>query len=170
MTPPSDPNRLLDDTLAPDEAFREASLIATLHAVRSQSRARRRRRVLVPAVGILLLAITGAFLATRDRWVPATQPVAESSPVEGLQIVTTRPLPSHVIVTTHSGGVDWVVSEAAGLQRVATTDRTSRSLTIDDAGLFTLLAGRPAAIVRPVGARAELLLLDSGDLSHQAGQ
>ena len=62
---------------------------------------------------------------------------------------------------TRLGIVERIASEPNNVPRVLKGDTATPALNIDDAGLFMLLAGHSVAIIRPPGARAELLLLDA---------
>jgi hypothetical protein len=150
---------LLEDTLASDETFRASSLEATLHAVRERRATRRRQRAALVVCGLLVAGAGSTYFASRHApEVPF--PTMAVSPGSGrISIVNTVPLPPEAMVTTQRGGVDTVASTVSGYLRVRTGDAAISSLQIDDTSLFTLLAGRPAAIVRPKGGQAELLLL-----------
>lgn len=161
MTTPLDPKRLLEDTLAADESFREASLETTLRAVRQRRQTRQHQRASLVAGGVLLAGAAAMFYASHRGPAVSPAPSVTVATSGGASILSTVPLRPETVVTTRLGGVDLVASEPLSVLRVTTGDTAVPALNIDDAGLFTLLAGRPAAIVRPKGARAELLLLDA---------
>ena len=161
MMTPIDPNRLLDDTLAGDENFRATSLETTLRAVRQRRRTRQRRRVLLALAAVLVAGALGVFHASQRGPVIGPQFSAKSSPSGGISFVTTKPLPAEAVVATRLGIVERIASEPNNVPRVLKGDTATPALNIDDAGLFMLLAGHSVAIIRPPGARAELLLLDA---------
>lgn len=159
-----DPRRLLEDTLASDETFRASSLEATLHAVRERRRTRRHQRAALTVCGLLMVGGGSIYFASRHTPELPFPPMAVSPGSGRISMVNTVPLPPEAMVTTQRGSVDTVASAPSGNLRVTTGDRGIPDLQIDDTSLFTLLAGRPAAIVRPKGGQAELLLLDAGGL------
>jgi hypothetical protein len=73
----------------------------------------------------------------------------------GPEVVVSSPLPARILVQTGSNGVETVSSDA-GPAVVLTGDWAAP--VIGDQELFSLLAGRPAMIVRPVGEPARLFL------------
>ena len=164
MKTPIDPRRLLEDTLASDEAFRASSLEATLHAVRESRAARRRQRAGLMVCGLLMAGAGSIYFASRHTPEVPFPTMAMSPGPGGTSLITTVPLQPEAMVTTQRGNVDTVASAPSGNLRVTTGDMAIPDLQIDDTSLFTLLAGRPAAIVRLKGGQAELLLLDAGEL------
>jgi len=164
MKTPIDPQRLLEDTLASDETFRASSLEATLHAIRERRATRRRQRAVLMVCGLLMAGAGAMYLAIRHSDEVSFLPIAVLPRSSRISLVSTVPLRPEAIVTTQRDSVDTVASVPWPKLRVTTGDKAIPDLQIDDTSLFTLLAGRPAAIVRPKGGRAELLLLDAGEL------
>jgi hypothetical protein len=163
MKTPLDPQRLLEDTLAPDETLRLTSLEATLQAVRERRAARHRQRAALVACALLIAGAGFMYFASRHTADLPFPPMAISPGSGQVGMISTVSLPPEALVITQ-GGVDTVASVPSASLRITTGDRTLRDLQIDDTSLFTLLAGRPAAIVRPRSGQAELLLFDAGDL------
>src|SRR5207249_4666602 len=78
-------------------------------------------------------------------------------------IVTTQPLPREMFVETRPGSVTFIASSPATVAYVETGDAKSLFQEITDEQLFSLLAGRPAALVRSGQKQAELIFLHPED-------
>ena len=110
---------------------------------------------------VLAAGAAGIFYTSQRDPAVVPQFAEKLSPSGGISFVTTKPLPAEAVVATRLGIVERIASEPNNVPRVLKGDTATPALNIDDAGLFMLLAGHSVAIIRPPGARAELLLLDA---------
>ena len=168
----TDSERLLDDVLADDPGFDAATLDATLIAVRRWRVTRFRRRVALGAsVALLTLfaAILRPWFSERDGR-PADSDVAVAAPPGGSAVVSSRPLAASMLVETSVRSVSVIESDGSSVTLVETVAVAPLVPRIDEAELYTILAGRPFAIVRPKDAPAELLLLTSERPADFLGQ
>jgi hypothetical protein len=78
-----------------------------------------------------------------------------------LTLVRSGRLPAAMLIETGNPSVPVIHSTPSAV--VQTSRDTPILLEIGDGELFTLLAGRPAALVRLQSGQAELLLLDGAD-------
>ncbi len=165
MKPPPQPEPLLEDvfseSLTPE--FNDRLLAETL----AQVRQRRNRRRCVQALaagglclGIVLLVLRGhqpgAFLFSSPAQI--SRPHAAPS-----WLVRSQPLPASTIVESRAATLEVVTSSRSPLGVVETQVGQKFFTEIGDPELFSLLAGRPVALVRQPGEPAELLFLDPED-------
>ena len=171
MRPPTYPDSLLHDVLADTAgpALRAALLDPMLRAARARQRRRRLGGML--ALFVLLLVPIVLYRPTRfareaSNSVRATPGAFDPSPSAtrpACAIIRSQPLPPGMLVRSEVGTVPVVVSSRAGLVIVETVPRPGLVRELNDQELLTLLAGRPAAIVRPPDQAAELLFVNPED-------
>lgn len=151
MKPEPESRRLLDDLLADDPALRERFLAGTLREVRARRRRRQTLRVSVVAILLGGLAVWGPTRrSASDR--PSLQAMTPR-----LETVVSVPLPAGQLVMTRPHSIPMVAT--AGGPTVVRTPPDPVPL-VDDDGLFQLLAGRPAMIIRPAEGPARLIFPD----------
>jgi hypothetical protein len=149
--------QLLDDVLgeAGPSDFKESLWLHTLDEVRHRHRARQRKRALLACA----VAVAIPLLVWRLTLPP---PPTELSPLP-YALIYSQPLPSGMTVESKTDTVSFIASSATTMS-VITTDPSRRLYReINDDQLLTLLAGRPAAIIREGANRASLLFLDPED-------
>jgi hypothetical protein len=155
-----DREKLLDEVLgecAPP-GFKESLLQHTLLQVRRRSLVRRLNRTLL---AMAVVAAVPLLLWKFSSPPPRPPQAVRQQPPFG--IVTTRPLPRGMIVQTRSGTLPFIASSAATVAYVETGDAKDLFQEITDEQLFSLLAGRPAALVRSGPNQAELIFLHPED-------
>ena len=148
---------LLDDVLAEAAPadFERALLDGTLRAVR------RRRRMHHWNRGLAVVGVFAAIaLVVWKALLPGT-PVKLIRPALGM--VSSRPLPPSMIITTRPGSVAVVASSPKTFMLVETGSIMDPFKEIDDEQLLALAAGHPAALVRQGPHQAELLFLNPED-------
>lgn len=160
MKPESDNEPLLDAVFseaAPAE-FRDAVLGETLRLVRRRRRWRQARRpaVLVVAGGLLLVLV---WQNLPRRVVPP--PTVAKAEVKNYQLVRTQPFPAGAMVVTRPLASDRLVASVATVETVQTTTGNFRALNDDE--LLTLIAPRPAALVRIGPHSEELVFVNPAD-------
>jgi hypothetical protein len=161
MSNPTDRETLLADVLAESSPadFREAMLRDTLRL------ARRRRRFRQTRSALVLLALLG-LLATFMRPSRPPQPIASHPPAKPAaplvyQLISTRPLPASAIVTTRHFPDLQLAGSVPAVVQIATTSRGYTQ--INDSQLLSLLAQRPALLVRTGPHSEELVFADPSD-------
>jgi hypothetical protein len=160
----ADPERLLDDVLEENADFRAASLDALLREARRHQHARRRNRALL--VAAVVVAVAGATAARWRTGQPGQVARGGGTPApaqSSLSFVQSEPLPASMLVETRSASVTVIRSTPSAVAQLETPRDTPFLREIGDGELFTLLAGRPAALVRHESGQAELLLLNAAD-------
>jgi hypothetical protein len=148
-------NKLWEDMLsdvAPAE-FRKALLNQTLGRVRRRKRMRRLGQGVM--VGALVM-VAGLLLWPGERRQTVQQPKPVLSNVE---VVSSQPLDSSMVVQSVPGLVELVNSKPAELILVDT--RREEIRRISDEELLALVGNRPAALVRKGPNEAELLIVDA---------
>jgi hypothetical protein len=171
MRPPTYPDSFLDDVLADTAApgLRTALLERMLRA----ARARQRRRKLGSMLAVFVLCLVPIVLFRPARFARETSNSVQSMPKAfapspsatrpACAIIRSQPLPPGMLVRTEVGTVPVIVSSRAGLAIVETVPSPGLVRELSDQELLTLLAGRPAAIVRPPDQAAELLFVNPED-------
>jgi hypothetical protein len=158
-----DTEHLLEDifqeSVTPD--FRAVMLAETLWQVRQQRAARRRQRVLVIAVAALTVSLA---LWRSQKPAPAIR-LAEAPAVGSARPVQVRSLPlrAEMIVESAPAGVAIVVSARTTAAVIESRSDQKSFQEIDDPELLLLVAGRPAALVRPIGQPPQLLFLNPAE-------
>jgi hypothetical protein len=149
--------QLLDDVLgeAGPTDFKESLWLHTLDEVRHRRRARQRNRALLACA----VAVAIPLLVWRLTLPPAP---TELSPLP-YALIHSQPLPSGMTVESKRDTVSFVTSSTATMAVIATDPSRRLYREIDDDQLLTLLAGRPAAIIRDRPNQASLLFLDPED-------
>jgi len=153
----SDRQQLLDDLL--DEAappdFKETLWQQTLEAVRHRNHARRRNRaVLAVAVAIVIPVLVW-------RLVIPSAPTEVQVPQHGL--VHSQSLRPAMFVETKPGTVRVITSLADSVAVIKTDPAKRLFQEIDDDQLLTLLAGRPAVLIREEPGQASLHFVNPED-------
>ena len=150
-----DHDRLLDEMAeeALPPGWRATLLDQTLAAVR----ARRRIRLFVRAAGAGALVCLGLALwrFSSPRFVPLAPPAP-------LAVVLPPSSPLQIL-HTDGGSVTIIHSEADSIQYITDSSSGEPIHALDDEGLLSMLAGRPAALVRAASGRAELVFADPSD-------
>jgi hypothetical protein len=146
-------NDVLGESAPPD--FEDSLWLRTLDEVRSRRHARRRNRVLLACA----VAIAIPLLVWRS--VPPPAPTG-LSPLP-YAVLRSQPLPIGMTVKSKPNTVSFVASSAATMAVIATDPARRLYREINDDQLLTLLAGRPAAIIREGPHRASLLFLEPED-------
>jgi len=157
MKTESEHRLLLDDVLAEAAPadFERALRDGTLCAVR------RRRRMHHWSRGLAVVGVFGAMALVVWRTLLPGTPVKVIRPA--LRMVSSRPLPPSMIVTTTPGSVAVVASSPKKFVLVETGSIMDPFKEIDDEQLLALTGGRPAALVRQGPHQAELLFLNPED-------
>ncbi len=154
----TDNEHLLKDVFgeAASEDFRRALLNETMRRVGR----RRRVRQALGAVGAALLLVG---LCELIRW-PVAPPQTVRSPetFARCRTVQTEALADQAIVATTTFSPDRVVESVPFIQMVQTTATSGEFRIIDDDELLSLLAPRPAMLVR-IGPNAEELVFADTD-------
>ena len=153
MKPEGD--HLLDDVLTEAEEFPGALLDETLRAVRQRRRLRRSSR------GLAVLGVLAVGAAVVWNTLLPARRVEVVHPA--LHIVSSRPLPSAMIVATRPGGLTMVTSSPKTHLLVETGSINDPFKEINDEQLLALADGRPAALVRHGPHQAELIFLNPDD-------
>jgi hypothetical protein len=150
-----DHDRLLDDMVedALPPGLRASLLDQTLAAVR----VRRRIRLFARAAGAGAVVCLGLALwrFPSARFVP----VAPRAPLT-VDLPPSSPLQ---ILHTDGGSVILIDSAADSVQYITDASCAEPIHVLDDEELLSLLAGRPAALVRTASGRAELVFADPTD-------
>jgi hypothetical protein len=166
MKTPNERQQLLDDVLSDTGDFRVSLLDATLHAVRRRRQTRQRNRWLL---GITTAALAASALIV-NPWLhpPALKSTdsAAAPPPMRLALVSSTPLRGSMLVESSADSVEFVNSQPETVMLVETRREGPRVREINDAELLALMARGTAAIVRPKGGPAELVVLAAAD---QAG-
>ena len=153
----SSEDELLDEVLGETAtpAFRAGSLEQMLGAVQHRRRARRRRLQVLTA--FCLVASIGLFVRLTQK-----QHLGSLNRPEPL-LVHSQPLPSEMIVVTEP--LPMITVSSSGYSVALVEDLLPGELfeTIGDDRLLALLAGRPAALVRPAYGATELVFLNPTD-------
>ena len=147
--------RLLNDVLNDLGEFRSETLARTLRQVRRRKQRQRWNRGLQAVACAAVSALVCWRIIRPTVIAPARAPV--------LVVVHSRPLDPSMIVTTRAGSVNFVASSPSTYALVETGATTGLFKEIDDEGLFALLHGRPAALVRRGPNRVELIFLNPAD-------
>ena len=149
--------QLLDDVLgeAGPSDFKESLWLHTLDEVRHRRRARQRNRAL------LACAVAVAIPLLVWRWTLPPAPT-ERSPLP-YAVIRSLPLPSGMTVESKPDTVSFLASSTSTMTVIATDPSRRLYREINDDQLLTLLAGRPAAIIREGANGASLLFLDPED-------
>jgi hypothetical protein len=150
-----DHDRLLDDMLADalPPGLRANLLDQTLAAVR----VRRRFRLFARAAGAGALVCLGLALWKYSS--PRSVPVAPTTPLT-VDLPSSSPLQ---ILHTDAASVTIIGSEADSVQYITDSSSPEPIHLLDDEELLSLVAGRPAALVRTASGRAELVFADPSD-------
>lgn len=147
MNPDRNHRALIEAVLAegaPDNA-RDASLTATLGAVRQRRHQRRRRqRALIGSALALLLG----FALWRSVPRPGS-PAASARP--GLVLVKTQPFSAQAILTTRPESVRFIASGASPLNLVHSKPEDAAPHRLSDDELLKLVSGQPIALVGAPG-------------------
>lgn len=157
-----DKHELLNDILqdaAPPE-FRAASLAETLNQVRLRKKQRHRNRVAVALGCFLVTSIIAWRIAS-----PQKQALIVQAPksVAGELIINSQPLPVEMILKTNPNAVESVSTKPHTIKVVETTPGEKLFTTIGDNELLTLLAGRPALLIRKGPSESELHFVNPDD-------
>jgi hypothetical protein len=158
MSCPIDHERLLADALA-DEApagFREALLDSTLRL------ARRRRRIRQVRQGVVVLAMLGLAAIFFWRNLPQ-RPAGMLSAAARCGTIRTQPLPASALVATKPFPPDRLIVSVTTAEVVQTTPLSGGFRVLNDDQLLTLVAPRPAALVRRGPQLEELVFVNPGD-------
>jgi|ERR1051325_4564690 hypothetical protein len=152
-----DREKLLDEVLGESSSpgFKESLLQHTLQEVHRRKRVRRLNRA------VLAVAIVAAVPLMVWKFSAPSPVLVVPPPPFG--IVTTQPLPREMLVETRPGSVAFIASSTASVAYVRTGDAKNLFQEINDEQLLSLLAGRPAALVRSGPKQAELIFLHPGD-------
>jgi len=162
---PADSERLLevlDDVLDESADLRARSLDTLLREARRRQQARRRRRSWRLTAVVALILAGGAAVVLWRPWPPEQLPVAAEfppPPPDPTLFVRSGPLPVSMLIETGRPTIPVVRSSPSAITQLSTALGVPLR-EIGDGELFTLLAGRPAALVRVPSGQAELLLLD----------
>jgi hypothetical protein len=158
MKTPSDRDHLLDEIMgdaAPPD-FRAALLEQTLRAVRRRTTIRRARRVLLTVAVLVSLPLGLWKLTSPARRETVSSPAA-------YELVRSQPLDPSKVVATQPDAVPVVASRAGLVALVETRSDEKLFREIDDQQLLSLLAGRPAILVRPAPQQADLIFVNPDD-------
>ena len=150
-----DHDRLLDDIVeeALPPGMRAALLDQTLAAVRVRRRFRLFRRAAAAGALVCLGLALWKFSS------PGFVPLARQAP---MTVVLPPSSPLHIL-HTDAGSVTIIDSEADSVQCITASSDGEPVRMLDDEELLSLVAGRPAALVRTASGRAELVLADPSD-------
>jgi hypothetical protein len=146
-------NDVLGESAPPD--FKDSLWLRTLDEVRSRRRARQRNRA--------LLACTVAIALPVLIWRLTLSPAPTELPPLPYAVIHSQPLPVGMTVESKPDTVSLVASSSATMAVIATDPARRLYREINDDQLLTLLAGRPAAIIREGPNRASLLFLEPED-------
>jgi hypothetical protein len=150
-------DRLLDDifgeNISPD--FKNDVLDQTLRRVRRRKSMRRVNR------GVIVLALFVCLPLAVWRW-PVRPPQPLRSSMLGYGLVNSKPLDPSMIVESKADGLNVITSSPSTVVVIESIPGQDLFQEIDDQQLLTLLAGRPAALVRQ-GPQAELVFLNPAD-------
>jgi hypothetical protein len=150
----TDQNRLLADVLAEAKppGFREALLDETLRLVGRRRRIHRFQRATAAIV------VAGLFVMFAWQVLVTSKPTVRPSPRSYI-LVRTAPLPGSAIVTTQAFSGDRILTSVTSVAEVRTSPHRERLRTIDDDTLLSLVAPRPAALVRLGPHSAKLIFV-----------
>lgn len=158
MNRDTDRERLLADILAETAPtrFREDLLGETLRLAGRRRRVRRLRRATAA------LAVVG-LLGTLAWQVLVTGGTAFPSSAKSYTLVRTVSFPNSAIITTQAFSGNRVMTSIASVAVARTTPDGQRPLMIDDDALLSLIAPRPAALVRLGPHSARLIFVTPDD-------
>lgn len=153
-------DELLNDVLAEvaTPEFRAASFEQTLHHAR---RRKRTRRILQSSVAVFVLLV-GVFFLTPKKPTPAASSILATKPTAPSWVVHSRPLQKEMIVRSETQVGGLITSSDSSVALIKSAPAEQLFKIIGDEELFSLLDGRPAALVRH-GTNTELVFVNPED-------